>query len=92
MTVLTVLAFVVVGAAATAVVMTKDAEDQAVTYSAFGVALTLLFVVLQAPDVALSQLVIGAAVVPLMVMLTLRAIRRQETPDATNQNDSESAQ
>lgn len=32
---------------------------------------------LQAPDVALSQLAIGGVVVPLMVMLTIRAVRRQ---------------
>jgi uncharacterized MnhB-related membrane protein len=85
-----VLAFVAVGAAGTAVVMSKDPEKQALTYSAFGVSLTLLFVVLQAPDVALSQLAIGAAVIPLMIMLTLRATRRHEL-EATEDDDGESA-
>jgi uncharacterized MnhB-related membrane protein len=73
-TVVIVLAFTFVAAAGTAVVLTRDAERQALTLSTLGLTLTMLFVVLQAPDVALSQLAIGAAVVPLMVMLTLREI------------------
>jgi energy-converting hydrogenase B subunit D len=74
MTVLVVLAFALVAAAGTAVVLSRDAQRQAITLSALGLTLTVLFLVLQAPDVALSQLAIGAAVVPLMVMLTLREI------------------
>ena len=76
MTVLVVLAFALVAAAGTAVVLSRDAQRQAITLSALGLTLTVLFLVLQAPDVALSQLAIGAAVVPLMVMLTLREIRQ----------------
>jgi energy-converting hydrogenase B subunit D len=74
MTVLVVLAFALVAAAGTAVVLSRDAQRQAITLSTLGLTLTVLFLVLQAPDVALSQLAIGAAVVPLMVMLTLREI------------------
>lgn len=88
MTVLLVLAFLIVGVAGTAVVMTRDPEAQAVTYSVFGVALTVLFVVLQAPDVALSQLAIGAAVTPLMVMLTTRAIRRTRGSNPADDGES----
>ncbi|HEX3546094.1 MAG TPA: DUF4040 domain-containing protein [Mycobacterium sp.] len=76
MTVVVVLAFALVAAAGTAVVLTNDPQRQAITLSVLGLALTMLFLVLQAPDVALSQLGIGAAVVPLMVMLTLREIRQ----------------
>lgn len=76
MTVVVVLAFALVAAAGTAVVLTNDPQRQAITLSVLGLALTTLFLVLQAPDVALSQLGIGAAVVPLMVMLTLREIRQ----------------
>jgi energy-converting hydrogenase B subunit D len=74
MTVVVVLAFALVAAAGTAVVLSRDAQRQAITLSTLGLTLTVLFLVLQAPDVALSQLAIGAAVVPLMVMLTLREI------------------
>lgn len=68
-----------VGVTGTVVALTGRPENQAITLSVFGLALTVLFVALQAPDVALSQLVIGGVVVPLMVMLTIRAVRRQAT-------------
>ena len=82
MTVLTVVAFLLVALAATAVVARTEPEGQAVTFAMFGLALTVLFVVLQAPDVALSQLIIGATVVPLMVMLTIREIRHRRADTA----------
>ena len=68
-----VLTLVLVGGAA--VVLTGDAQRQAVTLSVYGLLMTLLFVLLSAPDVALSQVVVGTAVVPLMVLLTVRKIR-----------------
>jgi energy-converting hydrogenase B subunit D len=73
--VLVVAALVLVGAAGTAVVLTRDPARQAVTLSLSGLALTVLFVVLQAPDVALAQIAVGSAVVPLMVMLAVRTTR-----------------
>ncbi|OBI42244.1 hypothetical protein A5707_06385 [Mycobacterium kyorinense] len=77
MTVLLTVVVTLVGVAGTIVALTDRPERQAIPLSVFGLALTVLFVVLQAPDVALSQLAIGGVVVPLMVMLTLRAVRRQ---------------
>ena len=73
------VAVTLVGLTGTVVAMTGRPENQAIALSVFGLALTVLFVALQAPDVALSQLAIGGVVVPLMVMLTIRAVRRQAT-------------
>jgi uncharacterized MnhB-related membrane protein len=69
------VAFLLVAAGATVVVLTREPGRQAVTLSVYGVLLTLLFVLLQAPDVALSQVAVGSAVVPLMVLLAVRKVR-----------------
>jgi uncharacterized MnhB-related membrane protein len=76
--VLVAVALTVVAFAGTAVVLADDPERQAVTLAVFGVTLVVLFVVLQAPDVALSELGVGTAVVPLMVMLTIRAMNKDQ--------------
>jgi energy-converting hydrogenase B subunit D len=72
---LLLVAFLLVAAGATVVVLTREPGRQAVTLSVYGVLLTLLFVLLQAPDVALSQVAVGSAVVPLMVLLAVRKVR-----------------
>jgi uncharacterized MnhB-related membrane protein len=72
---LLVVAFLLVAAGGTVVVLTREPARQAVTLSVYGVLLTLLFVLLQAPDVALSQVAVGSAVVPLMVLLAVRKVR-----------------
>jgi energy-converting hydrogenase B subunit D len=72
---LLVVAFLLVAAGGTVVVMTREPSRQAVVLSVYGVLLTLLFVLLQAPDVALSQVAVGSAVVPLMVLLAVRKVR-----------------
>ncbi|MBJ6726109.1 DUF4040 domain-containing protein [Geomonas sp. Red875] len=68
---LEVLAFVLVAAAATGVVATRDPLPQSMAASLFGLLLSVLFMVLQAPDVALSEIVVGAVAYPLMVLLTV---------------------
>ena len=75
MTPLLVVAFLLVAAGGTVVVLTREPSRQAVVLSVYGVLLTLLFVLLQAPDVALSQVAVGSAVVPLMVLLAVRKVR-----------------
>jgi energy-converting hydrogenase B subunit D len=72
---LLVVAFLLVAAGGTTVVLTREPSRQAVTLSVYGILLTLLFVLLQAPDVALSQVAVGSAVVPLMVLLAVRKVR-----------------
>lgn len=81
MTVLIVIALTLTGLVGTAVVLTDSPERQAVALAFFGLVLTVLFTVLQAPDVALSQLGVGTAVVPMMVLLAIRAMRRQRARD-----------
>ena len=76
---------VLVGVAATVVVLTRDPTRQALVLSAYGLLLGVLMLALSAPDVAMSQLAVGAAVVPLLVALAIvkcekevRARRRAE--------------
>jgi uncharacterized MnhB-related membrane protein len=75
-TVLLVLVLTLVGVAGTAVVLTRNPERQAVTYSLLGLSLGVLFIVLQAPDVALSQIAVGTAVMPMMILLAIRTMRK----------------
>lgn len=81
MTALIVIALTLTGLVGTAVVATNSPGRQAVTLAFFGLVLTVLFVALQAPDVALSQLGVGTAIVPMMVLLAIRAMRRQRARD-----------
>ena len=76
MTALLVAILLLVAAAATAVVFTRDIRHQPVGVGAFGLVLALMFMLFQAPDVALSQLVVGAVALPLMLLLTLATLRR----------------
>src|SRR5439155_1738815 len=55
--VLQAVAFVLVGAVGTAVVLARDVRRQVLVNGVYGLTLVLLFVILQAPDVALSVLV-----------------------------------
>ncbi len=75
MLIMQVAIMLMVAAAGTAVVLTRDPASQAVGLSFYGVLLALMFFIFQAPDVALSQIVIGAVALPLMIMLTLAKIR-----------------
>ncbi|MCV7197137.1 Na(+)/H(+) antiporter subunit B [Mycobacterium angelicum] len=86
MTALIMVVLTLVGVTGTVVALTGAPDRQAIPLSIFGLALTVLFVLLQAPDVALSQLTIGGIVVPLMVMLTIRAVRRQTDDGNTEES------
>jgi energy-converting hydrogenase B subunit D len=68
---LQIISLLMVGAGATAVVLTRDPLRQAIVLSVYGVILTVFFLALQAPDVALSELTVGAAALPLMILVTL---------------------
>ena len=75
MTVLEVSVFLLVAAAGTAVVLTRDPLNQAIVASFYGLILGIMFFVYQAPDVALSQIVVGAVALPLMILLALAKVR-----------------
>lgn len=72
-----VIALLLVAAAATVAVTTRDPVRQSLVLAVLGVLLAVLFTVLQAPDVGLSQLAVGAAVTPLLLLLTVRKVRRR---------------
>jgi energy-converting hydrogenase B subunit D len=72
------VALVIVAAAGTAVVLTRDPARQALVSSVFGLTLAILFLAFQAPDVALSQIVVGGIALPGMIMLSLRKVIRRE--------------
>ncbi|HEX2375023.1 MAG TPA: DUF4040 domain-containing protein [Actinomycetota bacterium] len=72
---LEVTVFVLVAAAGTAVVLTRDPLNQAIVASFYGLVLGIMFFVYQAPDVALSQITVGAVALPLMIVLALAKVR-----------------
>jgi energy-converting hydrogenase B subunit D len=73
--VLEVTVFLLVAAAGTAVVLTRDPLNQAIVASFYGLVLGIMFFVYQAPDVALSQIAVGAVALPLMILLALAKVR-----------------
>jgi energy-converting hydrogenase B subunit D len=72
---LEVTVFLLVAAAGTAVVLTRDPLNQAIVASFYGLVLGIMFFVYQAPDVALSQIAVGAVALPLMILLALAKVR-----------------
>jgi energy-converting hydrogenase B subunit D len=66
-----------VAATVPGVVLSRNAKEQVVTLSFYGLLCALMFFIFQAPDVALSQITIGAVMLPLMIMLALTKMRRQ---------------
>jgi uncharacterized MnhB-related membrane protein len=78
MDILQVTLLVLVAAAATAVVLTRERVRQVVVLSVYGVLLAVLFLAFQAPDVTLSELTVGAVVLPIVLLLTLAKVRKRE--------------
>ena len=75
MSILQAIVLLLVAAAGTGVVVTRDPLNQVVGVSFFGLLLAILFLVFQAPDVSLSAIVVGALALPLMLLLALAKIR-----------------
>jgi uncharacterized MnhB-related membrane protein len=75
------IALLLVAAAGTAVVLSRDAVGQALILAVFGLSLTVLALVLQAPDVALSLLVVGSAIVPMLVLLAVASGRKADAAE-----------
>jgi energy-converting hydrogenase B subunit D len=73
-----VIALVLVGAFALAVVLVQDVLRTAVLFGMYGLALVLLLVVFQAPDVALSELVVSTVAYPVIVVTALAKVRRRD--------------
>ena len=75
---LEIAVFLLVAAAGTAVVLTRNPVNQAIVASFYGLVLGIMFFVYQAPDVALSQITVGAVALPLMILLALAKVRALE--------------
>jgi uncharacterized MnhB-related membrane protein len=72
---LQVVAIVLVGLGALAVVSTRDPLRQTLVAGLYGLLLAVLFVVLQAPDVALSELVVSSVALPFVLLTALAKLR-----------------
>jgi uncharacterized MnhB-related membrane protein len=73
MTVLQIVVLLLVAAAGTAVVLTRDPKAQAFVLSLNGLILGAYFMVMQAPDVALSEIAIGSVALPAMLLVAVSA-------------------
>src|SRR5438105_15907889 len=73
-----VAVLLLVAAAGTGVIFTRQPASQAIAISFYGLLLAVMFFLYQAPDVALSQITIGAVALPLMILLTLAKVRRNQ--------------
>jgi energy-converting hydrogenase B subunit D len=84
MTALQIGILLLVAAAGTLTVLTREPTRQLIALCLFGLLLSVMFAVFQAPDVALSQLAVGTVAMPLMVLLTLVELRRDDEADRRN--------
>jgi uncharacterized MnhB-related membrane protein len=66
-----------VGVAATAVVLTRDVQRQILVNGFYGILLVILFIVFAAPDVALSMLVVSTVGYPLVVLVAIARSREK---------------
>jgi energy-converting hydrogenase B subunit D len=73
---LLVALLLLVAAAGTIVVLTREPGKQAIVLAGYGTLLGVLMLALQAPDVAMSQLAVGSVVLPLLVVLTITKVER----------------
>jgi uncharacterized MnhB-related membrane protein len=77
-----------VGAASSALALTRWPLGSSATLSFQRLLLALAFLVLQAPDVELAQIVVGLIGLPLLVMLGVSELRRQKVKENQQSNSS----
>lgn len=78
MSALQIVALVIVAAAGTGVVLTREPLRQVLVSGIFGLLLGVLFMLFQAPDVALSMIVVASVALPLMLLLALAKLREED--------------
>lgn len=61
-----------------AVFFLKDMIAAAISFGAFSFFLALEFLILQAPDVAIAEAAIGAAISTVILIIAIRATKREE--------------
>ncbi len=67
-----------VAAAGTIVVATRELRAQALVFGFFSLLLSILFLSLQAPDVAYSEIVVGSAAIPFMILAAIKKTEGKE--------------
>jgi energy-converting hydrogenase B subunit D len=72
---LQVAVLLMVGLAATTLVLVRDPLRMTILNSVYGLMLTILFLVFQAPDVALSMLVVGGIAYPVVLLAAIAKVR-----------------
>jgi energy-converting hydrogenase B subunit D len=77
-TALQTVALVIVAAAGTGVVLTREPLRQVIASGIFGLLLAVLFMLFQAPDVALSMIVVASVALPVMLLLALAKMRSDD--------------
>jgi len=77
---LQVVALLLVGAGATAVVRTRNRVRQVLALSVYGILLAILFLAFQAPDVTLSELTVGAVALPIVLLLAISKVHKRAEP------------
>jgi energy-converting hydrogenase B subunit D len=77
-TALQTVALVIVAAAGTGVVLTRELLRQVIASGIFGLLLAVLFMLFQAPDVALSMIVVASVALPVMLLLALAKMRSDD--------------
>jgi energy-converting hydrogenase B subunit D len=77
-TALRTVALVIVAAAGTGVVLTREPLRQVIASGIFGLLLAVLFMLFQAPDVALSMIVVASVALPVMLLLALAKMRTDD--------------
>jgi uncharacterized MnhB-related membrane protein len=76
-TALQATAIALAGAAALAVVLTRDLVRLTMMASVYSLLLVVLFVIFQAPDVALSALVVGGVAYPVVLLVAIMLDRAE---------------
>lgn len=72
---LQVVVFVLIAAAGTAVVLSRELIKLAMMLSFLGLLLAVAFLTFQAPDVSLSEITVGSLALPLVILLAISKAR-----------------
>jgi len=78
MNILILINLLLVAAAATAVVFTRNTLYQAIILSLYGYILAILFLLLHSPDVAMAQGVVNGIILPLLILFALAKVQEDE--------------
>ncbi|HEX4212712.1 MAG TPA: DUF4040 domain-containing protein [Candidatus Dormibacteraeota bacterium] len=75
---LQVVVYVLIAAAGTAVVLSRELVKVAMMLSFLGLVLAVAFLTFQAPDVSLSEIAVGSLALPLLILLAVSKTRSRQ--------------